>query len=60
MEPSSFQTLEALAALVAGTCLKNCSMPQVTVSIEKPSAMTFVEGAGVEITRDRSFLQHGT
>ena len=59
-EPSTFQTLEALAALIARTCLADFpDIPQITVSIEKPSALTFVEGAGVEITRDRSFLPNG-
>ncbi|CAD6574683.1 MAG: trifunctional dihydropteroate synthetase [Alectoria sarmentosa] len=58
VERSEFQTLEALAALIARTCLEDFPIPQVTVSIEKPSALTFVEGAGVEITRDRSFLNH--
>ena len=56
VEQSEFQTLEALAALIAITCLESLPIPQVTVSIEKPSALTFVEGAGVQITRDRNFL----
>lgn len=29
-------------------------MDEITVSVEKPSALTFVEGAGVEITRRKS------
>lgn len=57
-ESSEFQTLEALAALIARTCLEDFPIPQITVLVEKPSALTFVEGAGVEITRDRSFLTH--
>lgn len=56
VEPSEFQTLEALAALIARTCLEGFPIPQITVLVEKPSALTFVEGAGVQITRDRSFL----
>ena len=56
VESSSFQTLEALAAHVARYCLEYFPFPQVTVGIEKPSALAFVEGAGVEITRDRRSL----
>ena len=56
VESSKFETLEALAALIARTCLEDFPIPQITVLVEKPSALTFVEGAGVEITRDRSFL----
>ena len=56
IEPSSFKTLEALAAHVARYCLQHFPFPQVTVGIEKPSALTFVEGAGVEVTRDRTWL----
>ena len=56
-EASSFQTLEALAALIAKTCLEvDSHIPRVSVKVEKPSALTFVEGAGVEITRDRNWL----
>ena len=57
VEASSFQTLEALAALIATTCLAEFPIPQITVAVEKPSALTFVEGAGVEITRSNRFLQ---
>ena len=51
VEYSSFETLEALAALIAKTTLEGFPVQEVTVSVEKPSALTFVEGAGVEITR---------
>lgn len=30
---------------------------QVTVSVEKPSALPMVDGAGVEIKRDREFFE---
>jgi len=53
VEPSSFQTLEALAALIARTLLEEFPVPRVTVAVEKPSALAFVDGAGVEIVRDR-------
>lgn len=30
----------------------------VTVAVEKPNALPFVDGAGVEITRDASFFRN--
>ncbi|KAL8732872.1 MAG: hypothetical protein Q9166_002473 [cf. Caloplaca sp. 2 TL-2023] len=51
VEYSSFETLEALAARIAKTALDSFPVQEITVSVEKPSALTFVEGAGVEITR---------
>lgn len=51
MEYSSFETLEALAARIAKTALDGFPVQEITVSVEKPSALTFVEGAGVEVTR---------
>ncbi|KAK4697189.1 hypothetical protein P7C71_g845, partial [Lecanoromycetidae sp. Uapishka_2] len=57
VEKSDFQTLEALAALIAGTALDEFPFPMVAVKVEKPNALTFVDGAGVEIVRDRRFLQ---
>ena len=57
VETSSFQTLEALGALIAKTCLEQfLLLPHVTVLAEKPSALAAVEGAGVKITRDRDWL----
>ena len=53
MERSSFETLEALATLVSRTILYEFTFPEVTVSVEKPSALVFVEASGVEITRSR-------
>ncbi|MCJ1349533.1 trifunctional dihydropteroate synthetase [Peltigera leucophlebia] len=58
VEPSTFQTLEALAALIAKTALESFPVPQITVRIEKPSAITFAQGAGVEITRDRRWMRN--
>ena len=59
VEPSELQTLEALAALVAGYVLEageeggGLRVERVTVGVEKPFAVTWVEGCGVEITRGR-------
>jgi len=51
IEASSFETLEALAELIAKTATIEFSTKAITVSIEKPSALHFVDGAGVQITR---------
>jgi dihydroneopterin aldolase len=51
---SSFQTLEALATLVAKIATKEFLMESVTVKAEKPSAQAFVECSGVEIKRTMS------
>ncbi|KAI4240999.1 MAG: hypothetical protein LQ352_007519 [Teloschistes flavicans] len=51
VEYSSFETLEALAGRIAKTALDGFPVQEITVSVEKPSALTFVEGAGVELTR---------
>lgn len=57
VEPSSFQTLEALAAMVARTVLEGVVVREVKVGVEKPSALASVEGAGVEIWRDRRWME---
>lgn len=57
VEASTFETLEALATLVAKTALEGFPVPQVTIYVEKPSALTFVQGAGVEIIRDRKWIR---
>lgn len=60
IEVSSFRTLEALAALIAETILKVSGFPKVVVKVEKPSALAAVEGAGVEIERDREWMLRRT
>ena len=60
VEGSKYETLEALAAHISRMLLENFHLPRITVAIEKPSALTFVEASGVEITRSRrdiSFLE---
>lgn len=57
MEPSSCETLEALSTLIAKTALEEFPVPQIGVHVEKPSALIYVEGAGVEICRDQHWLQ---
>lgn len=58
VEVSSFETLEALSTLIAKTALEGFPIPEITVSVEKPSALTFVDGAGVQIVRDRRWVQN--
>ena len=53
VEESKFETLEALAAQISTVLLYDFDIPQITVAVEKPSALTFVEASGVEITRGR-------
>ena len=57
VEVSTFETVEALAALIAKTALEGFPVPRITVYVEKPSALTFVQGAGVEIVRDREWIR---
>ena len=58
-ETSSFETLEALASMIARTSLNEFPVQCITISVEKPSAMAFVDGAGVEITRNRTSFASG-
>lgn len=55
VEAASFKTVEAFVTSVANLV---CSMgvEEVTIRAEKPSAITFAEAAGVEITRSKSTL----
>ena len=57
MEASSYETLEALATAIAVTALEEYPIPQLGVRVEKPNALVFVEGAGVQIWRDQPWLQ---
>ena len=53
VEESKFETLEALAAQISTVLLYDFDIPEITVAVEKPSALAFVEASGVEITRGR-------
>lgn len=57
METTFFGSAEALATLVARTVTLDFAIESVTVVVEKPSALAFVEGSGLEITRSRGFFQ---
>ena len=54
VEESNYKTVEAFALSVAKLMIITCHVPKVTVRVEKPSALVFAQGAGVEITRDRA------
>ncbi|KAL4896900.1 hypothetical protein BDV59DRAFT_190815 [Aspergillus ambiguus] len=56
VEKTSFQTVEALATFIARIVTVDFANERVTVKVEKPSALAFVEGSGVEITRDHPLL----
>lgn len=58
VEASAYKTIEAIVTAVARTALEKCHVSCITVRIEKPSALIFAETAGVEITRDRVWLQN--
>jgi FolB domain-containing protein len=54
VEASSFFLIEALAERIADLCLNDSFVQEVTVLVEKPSALRFARSVGVEITRRRS------
>lgn len=56
MEATSYQTVEALATFIARIVTVDFGNQAVTVLVEKPSAMAFVERAGVEISRSHAFF----
>lgn len=57
MEFSSFGSVESLASLIARIVVVEFGHEKVTVLVQKPSALAFVEGSGLEITRSRDFFQ---
>ena len=56
VEGTSFQTVEALATFIARIATVEFANERVTVSVEKPSALAFVQNSGVEITRTQAFF----
>lgn len=57
MEGTSFQTVEALATFVAHIVTVEFANERVTVTVEKPNALAFVDRSGVEITRSQAFFK---
>ena len=60
VESSSYETIEALATAIAYAVTNEFIFPKITVRVEKPSALNFVEGAGVEISRKSDVLGQWT
>jgi dihydroneopterin aldolase len=56
VENTSYQTVEALATFIARTATMGFGNDSVTVLVEKPSALAFVERAGVQVTRSKAFF----
>ncbi|KAL4800459.1 Dihydroneopterin aldolase-domain-containing protein [Aspergillus venezuelensis] len=57
VEATSFQTVESLATFIARIATVEFGNERVTVRVEKPSALAFVEGSGVEVTRSLKFFR---
>lgn len=53
VEQSRFYLLEALTDRAADLCLQHPLVEQVTVRIEKPSALRFARSVSIEITKRR-------
>ncbi|KAL5338668.1 hypothetical protein BJX70DRAFT_190634 [Aspergillus crustosus] len=60
VEETTFQTVEALATFVARIVTVDFANERVTVRVEKPSALAFVETSGVEVTRSQAFFERAT
>jgi dihydroneopterin aldolase len=58
VDETTFQTVEALATFVARIVTVDFGNERVTVRVEKPSAMAFVQRSGVEITRTQEFFKN--
>ncbi len=54
VETSAYFLIERLAEVVAGTCLENPRVQAVTVSVDKPGALTGTHSVAVGIHRGRS------
>jgi dihydroneopterin aldolase len=57
VDETTFQTVEALATFVARIVTVDFGNERVTVRVEKPSALAFVQRSGVEITRSQAFFK---
>ncbi|KAJ5132712.1 hypothetical protein N7448_006870 [Penicillium atrosanguineum] len=57
VDETTFLSVEALATFVARIVTVDFGNERVTVRVEKPSALAFVQRSGVEITRSQAFFQ---
>lgn len=53
VEKCRYETLEMMVNEVCNVVLYECNVDKVTISIDKPSAITFASSAGVLVTRSR-------
>jgi FolB domain-containing protein len=58
VEGSTYHTIEALATAVAQIVTVNYGHTVAKVRVDKPSAITTIEAAGVEITRSKTFFEN--
>lgn len=58
VDQTDFKSVEALATFVARIVTVEFGNESVTVKVEKPSALAFVQRSGVEITRSRAFFEN--
>lgn len=56
MDTTTFKSVEALVTFIARIVTVRFGHDVVTVRVEKPSAVAFAEGTGVEVTRSREFF----
>ena len=56
MDTTTFKSVEALVTSIARIVTVRFGHNVVTVRVEKPSAVAFAEGTGVEVTRSREFF----
>lgn len=56
VDSTSYRTVEALATAIARIVTMDFGNESVTVLVQKPSAIAFVEHAGIQITRSKSFF----
>lgn len=54
VEGSQYHLIEALAERIADICLEDPKVHEVRVTVEKPAALRFAKGVGVEITRGQA------
>jgi dihydroneopterin aldolase len=56
VDKTTFKSVEALVVFIARLVTVDFGNELVTVRAEKPNALAFAEGTGVEITRSREFF----
>ena len=56
IEASDYKTVEAFAVALARIAIEKCHVNKIRVRLEKPSAILFADASGIEVTRDRAWL----